>query len=56
MGLLALRDLLWQRLVYLYCECVGHDLHDDGHAGPESGCIDVNCHRCGWSAGRSWLY
>lgn len=38
------------------CRLLGHRLEDDGHAGPESGCIDLQCRRCGWSPGRTWLY
>lgn len=44
---------MYRRLV---CAVVGHDMHDDGYAGPDSGCVDVNCHRCGYSAGRHYLY
>jgi len=38
------------------CFVAGHDVHDDGYGTPESGCIDINCHRCGRSFGRTVLY
>lgn len=40
----------------LYCRLTDHDLIDEGFATPDSGCIDIVCKRCGWSAGRQWLY
>lgn len=52
----ALKIVLTRRVKELTCKVIGHDLHDDGWAGPDSGCIDVNCHRCGWSTGKKWLY
>ena len=30
-----------------YCETFGHNYEESGYAGPESGCIDVYCTRCG---------
>lgn len=38
------------------CLLLGHDLQDDGYGTPETGCIDINCHRCGRSFGRTVLY
>ena len=38
------------------CAVVGHKLVDNGYAGPDSGCIDIECARCGWSFGRTVLY
>lgn len=29
------------------CDRRGHDLEDYGYAGPDSGAIDMHCHRCG---------
>lgn len=49
----AALSLFCSRIV---CFIYGHDLHDDGFAGPDSGCIDINCHRCGAGEGRRWLY
>lgn len=40
----------------LRCRIFEHDLVDEGFATPDSGCIDIVCQRCGWSAGRKWLY
>ncbi len=35
----------------LICKYRGHDIVDQGHGGPESGCMDHECLRCGeyWS-------
>lgn len=38
------------------CLLLDHDLRDDGYGTPETGCIDINCHRCGRSYGRTVLY
>lgn len=38
------------------CAVRGHRVVDVGHAGPESGCIDLVCERCGYSHGRTYLY
>lgn len=38
------------------CLVVGHDLVDEGHAGPDSGCIDLSCKRCGMTYPRIVLY
>jgi hypothetical protein len=43
-------------LARLLCRMRGHELYDDGFADSESGCIDINCRRCGESFGREWLY
>lgn len=40
----------------LACALLDHDLVDDGYGGPECGCVDINCHRCGFSYPRRWLY
>lgn len=45
-----------QRVDYLWCAKRGHDLVDEGYAGPESGCIDMTCRKCGFSYGRKYLY
>ena len=37
------------------CEWQGHELVDEGYAGPDSGCIDIVCRRCGWNY-RKTLY
>jgi len=52
-------DAKWRArfaVLFLICKVRGHQLVDDGHAGPESGYMDVNCKRCSWHAGREWLY
>lgn len=33
----------------IYCRVYGHDVEDDSHGGPESGCMAGHCNRCGWS-------
>ena len=38
------------------CAVIGHKWQDTGYAGPESGCIDIGCARCGWDRGRTVLY
>ena len=38
------------------CAVVGHKWQDNGYAGPDSGCIDIGCARCGWDRGRTVLY
>ena len=38
------------------CAVVGHKWQDNGHAGPESGCIDIGCARCGFDQGAVTLY
>jgi len=38
------------------CAVVGHKLADHGYAGPESGCIDISCDRCGFGYSRTYLY
>lgn len=40
----------------LVCRLREHDLADVGYCTPEHGCIDIVCQRCGWSAGRTWLF
>ena len=44
------------RFAPLVCRLFGHKLTDCGYAGPESGCIDICCVRCGFSYERHWLY
>ena len=55
----------WARALYvlvgwLYgvtmCHFFDHRWEDQGHAGPDSGCVDMVCTRCGVSCGRVWLY
>jgi len=46
----------WYWLLYKYCEWRGHDLVDNGYATPDSGCIQMDCKRCGWSSLTHWLY
>jgi len=36
-------------LITLRCRWLGHDIVDEGYAGPEHGCIDLVCRRCGYS-------
>jgi hypothetical protein len=31
------------------CKIKGHDWHEDGYCGPDSGAIDMECKRCGES-------
>jgi len=38
------------------CSKRGHQWEDHGYATPDSGCIDMVCSRCGYSAGRHILY
>lgn len=38
------------------CSIVGHKWEDQGYAGPDGGCIDITCTRCGFEAGRVTLY
>ena len=38
------------------CIINGHQLEDEGCSGPESGCIDLTCQRCGYSPGKVILY
>lgn len=38
------------------CACVGHKLVDSGYGGPDSGCIDIGCSRCGFSYPTHHLY
>lgn len=42
-------DLLNFASATLTCKIHGHTLTDEGYAGPDSGCIDLRCSRCGWS-------
>lgn len=60
--MLSIINLFWMtwftlKVLTLYQVCLlkGHDLIDEGYAGPDSGCIDMVCKRCGWSS-RTWLY
>lgn len=36
-------------LLQLRCRFSGHDLEDNGYAGPDSGAIHMDCKRCGMS-------
>lgn len=40
----------------LHCRISGHDLVDEGFAGPDSGCIEMVCKRCGYCYPTQWLY
>ena len=41
---------VWSRILHnTVCKQYGHDLEDNGYAGPDSGAIDMYCHRCGGS-------
>lgn len=31
------------------CEWLGHKIEDHSYGNPESGCIDLQCERCGWN-------
>jgi len=43
-------------LFYTVCKLKGHDLVDNGYATPDSGCIQMDCNRCGYSWPTHWLY
>jgi hypothetical protein len=47
---------LAEALNFFYCISHGHNFVDRGYAGPDSGCIDMVCQRCGYDAGTTWLY
>lgn len=32
-----------------YCAEHGHQIVDDSYGGPDSGCVDLHCTRCGFS-------
>jgi hypothetical protein len=38
------------------CALLGHAWIDNGFGGPDSGCIEMECTRCGFSAPTVWLY
>ncbi len=42
--------------LFLVCKIKGHDLVDNGYATPDSGCIQMDCRRCGYSYPTHWLY
>jgi hypothetical protein len=47
----------WKRLLTeAICAVIGHDLEDHGHAGPESGSIQIGCNRCGFEYPTHHLY
>lgn len=48
--------ILKSHVIHYYCNVVGHDIVDEGYAGPDSGCIDLVCKRCGWGPGKVTLY
>lgn len=52
----AVINTLKIRIECKLCELRGHDLHDDGYANGDSGCVHICCHRCGYSSGRIYLY
>jgi hypothetical protein len=31
------------------CKALGHNIVDNSYGGPDSGCVDVYCTRCGFS-------
>lgn len=41
-------DLIW-RSQCRKCDQVGHRIVDEGYGGPDHGCVDLHCLRCGWS-------
>lgn len=43
--------IYWLRQLKLIYPCwrKGHNLEEDGWAGPDSGGISIHCKRCGWS-------
>ena len=45
--------LRFQPLRELVCSKAGHSLVEEGFAGPESGCMEMSCTRCGESWGRT---
>lgn len=52
----AWRNMSLQLWLMFVCRVRGHDFADDGFGGPECGCIDIRCQRCGFGYGRHWLY
>lgn len=38
-----------ESMAHEYCEVHGHDFEDHGYAEPDSGAIDLDCRRCGFS-------
>ena len=46
----------WQLALEAVCRLRGHRFTDQGFAGPDEGCIDLVCDRCGHSPGTVWLY
>jgi hypothetical protein len=34
----------------------GHDEEDNGYGTPETGCISIDCRRCGWNLAHTTLY
>lgn len=49
-------EVLFSLVAPVVCLVRGHDLVDNGYATRESGCINVECQRCGYSYGTQWLY
>lgn len=50
----TLLHFVWEFFIQLYClrfvcRVRGHDIVNDGWAGPESGGEDMHCTRCDWS-------
>ncbi|MCY1300615.1 hypothetical protein D9M69_534600 [compost metagenome] len=42
-------DLLHRLAMSNQCAMRGHAIEDHSYGGPESGCVDLQCERCGWS-------
>lgn len=42
-------DILRQLWVSIPCAIGGHNWRDDSYGGPDSGCYDMTCERCGYS-------
>lgn len=44
------------RVLYAYCMLFKHKWEDNGFATPDSGCIRMQCRRCGHAEPIHWLY
>lgn len=40
---------LYFRAMCRICDREGHKIQDNGYGGPDSGCVHLDCLRCGWS-------
>lgn len=44
----ALWTIVKQLKTLTKCKIYGHDMVDNSYAGPDTGCVDLACTRCGW--------